>query len=178
VKTRITSLVTLLACSALLVACSATQSTSGTHTTQGSDGNLAKRYTSIKSLTQDSAAVVIAKPTGKSVQEPADAAGTSGEFATVTPISIVKTLKGSTPSSTLRIRQLLVAEDTALVAGKTYVLFLTPFHFATAPDNGEWVITGAAGKYVVDGTDMSLPAGTPAGPPQQLTMSKLTAELG
>jgi hypothetical protein len=64
------------------------------------------------------------------------------------------------------------------VAGRTYVLFVTPFHFSSAPDNGEWVITGAAGKYVVDGADATVPAGTPDGPPRRLTVSELTAQVG
>jgi hypothetical protein len=85
------------------------------------------------------------------VQEPANAAAKSGVFVTVATVDVVKILRGSTPSSTLRIRQLLVDGDTALAAGKTYVLLITPFHFTTAQYNGEWVLTGAVGKYTVDG---------------------------
>lgn len=174
---RIASIATVVACITVLAACSAS-STTNTRTTHRVEGNLAKHYPDIGSLSNDSTAVVIARPSGKSVQEPADAAGKSGVSATVTPVDVVKTLKGSTPSSTLRIRQVLVGDDTALVSGRTYVLFVTPFHFDTAPDNGEWVVTGAVGKYVVNGANVSVPAGTPAGPPQQLTLSALTAQVG
>ena len=174
---RIASAVMLVTCAALLVACSAASSrpASATH---GLEGDLAKQYTDIGSLARDSAAVIVAKPTNQAVREPADAAGESGVFVTVTTVDVVKILKGSTPSSTLPVRQLLVDGDTALAAGMTYVLFITPFTFATAQYNGEWVLTGAVGKYAVNGANVSLAPGAQPGLPQRLAMTDLIEQLG
>ena len=175
---RITYFAMLVTCAVLLAGCASHSAAPPTAETHGLSGDLAKQYGDIASLARDSAAVVIATPTDQAVQEPADAAGKSGVFTTVTTVNVVKVLKGSTPAATLRIRQLLVEDAKALTPGSTYVLFITPFHFATGPSNGEWVITGAVGSYSVAGTTLSLAPGASGGLPQQLDMTDLVRQLG
>jgi hypothetical protein len=174
---------------ALAAVASLTACAHQTHQASRSDGlrhlggSAAKEYSSLGQLKAGSTAVIRVTATAASSVVPA-AVG-SDIPATVTQVTVDKVLWGNDGgATTLGIRQLgsttTVSDDFSplLQAGKSYVLFTTPFVQNGQAVAGQYVIVGDAGEYAHDsgGNKMLSPNG--ANLPSQLSDAGMSNAVG
>ena len=117
------------------------------------DGMRERMFSSLHSLASASDAVVVATATSR-----ATTSDESGIPVTVTSVDVVRTLRGSVAGTSIPIHQLGAPGDAlegvpVLQSGKTYLLFLTAFHYVPGDDTGQYVATGnPAGVFLQDGS--------------------------
>jgi hypothetical protein len=123
----------------------------GTYRPPHLDGTRERMFSSLRSLAGASDAIVVATARSSTTSDE------GGIPVTVTSVDVARTLRGSVAGTTIPIHQLGAPGDAlegvpVLQSGKTYLLFLTRFHYVPGDDTGQYVATGnPAGIFLQDG---------------------------
>ncbi len=122
-------------------------------------GSRAKEYSSLDDLAASASAIILAAPTGKSldVSLPAEQGGTKESAPTpYVVMEVLEVLRGSLNAQTIELVSPgddVRTGERSLLTGGPYVLFITPAMYAAdEPAGGYVVVGGPAGVYAKAGS--------------------------
>jgi len=138
------------------------------------DASRIKAYETIGALTADAPLVAYVTATGQT-----KTILVNGLPFTTRQVTVDRVVRGSAPSPTIAVRELgRPGDDTALVSGKRYLVFVAPFEMNRGESTGEWIVVGVyAGIWPVSADTVTRLDPESNDLPSELTVAEMDSQV-